>query len=71
MRPLPSVDLDSLQAIDASRERSDVCAAPAAAVVGEAEVAFSLARAYLDAFGHTNLSDILASLERYRERISR
>ena len=35
MSPLQSVDLRSKQPTDASVERSDVCAAPAAAVVGE------------------------------------
>jgi len=44
---------------------------PAAAVVAEAEVAFALARAYLDTFGRDTLPDILAALDRYRERISR
>lgn len=71
MRPLRSVDLDTHEVIDASKERSDVCAVPAAAVVAEAEVAFSLARAYLDSFGRDNLSDITAALGAYRERVKR
>jgi len=71
MRPLPSVDIDSHEAIDASRERSDVCAVPAAAVVGEAEVAFVLARAYMDKFGSDTLSDILAARDAYLARIAR
>lgn len=69
MRPLPSVDLDSGSAVDASKERSDVCAVPAAAVVAEAEVAFALARAYIAKFGGDALVDILAALHAYRERI--
>lgn len=71
MRPLPSVDLTTLEPTDASKERSDVCAVPAAAVVGEAEVAFALARAYLHAFGSTSLEDIKGALGRYRERVTR
>ena len=71
MRPLASVDIDSHEAIDASKERSDVCAVPAAAVVGEAEVAFVLARAYIDKFGGDALSDILAARDAYVARISR
>ena len=59
MTPLASVDLDTLEAIDASRERSDVCAVPAAAVVAEAEVAFVLAQAYLDKFGRDAIVDIV------------
>jgi chorismate synthase len=69
MRPLASVDIDTHEAVDASRERSDVCAVPAAAVVAEAEVAFPLVRAYLDTFGRDCLSDILAAVDRYRARI--
>lgn len=71
MRPLCSVDIETLEPVDASRERSDVCAVPAAAVVGEAEVAFVLARAYMDAFGRTSLPDILQAVERYRQRTAR
>jgi len=71
MRPLPSVDLDTLEPVDASKERSDVCAVPAAAVVGEAEVAFVLAQAYLEKFGSDCLEDILQAKDAYLTRISR
>ena len=65
------MDLDTLEAIDASRERSDVCAVPAAAVVAEAEVAFVLAQAYLDKFGRDAIVDIVRSRDAYLERIRR
>jgi len=71
MRPLPSIDLDTREAVDASRERSDVCAVPAAAVVAEAEVAFALAQAYVAKFGGDFVGDIAESVARYRERIER
>lgn len=71
MRPLASVDLDTLEAVDASKERSDVCAVPAAAVVAEAEIAFVLADAYLRKFGSDTLVDILASKDAYLARIAR
>lgn len=71
MRPLQSVDIDTLKQVDASRERSDVCAVPAAAVVAEAEAALVLADAYLDKFGRDDLADIVDSLDRYRARIRR
>ncbi len=71
MRPLPSIHLDTMEAVDASKERSDVCAVPAAAVVGEAEVAFALAAAYMDKFGGDCVPDMLDAIARYRERISR
>jgi chorismate synthase len=50
-RPLPSVDLDTREACSAHRERSDVCAVPALAVVAEHVVAWELARALLEVFG--------------------
>ena len=71
MRPLASVDLDTLEAVDASRERSDVCAVPAAAVVAEAEVALVLADAYTEKFGGDALGDLVAAREAYLARIAR
>jgi chorismate synthase len=69
-RPLPTVDIDTHEAVDANTERSDVCAVPAAAVVGEAEVAMVLADAYCRKFGGDSLDDLLAALVRYRARIA-
>jgi len=71
MRPLRSVDIVTHEAVDACKERSDVCAVPAAAVVAEAEVALVLADAYLDKFGRDALADISAALQAYRERLPR
>jgi chorismate synthase len=71
MKPLPTADLDTHEPVDASRERSDVCAVPAAAVVAEAEVAMVLADAYCAKFGGDCLDDMLAALVAYRERIRR
>lgn len=71
MRPLPSVDLDTLEAVDASKERSDVCAVPAAAVVAEAEVALVLADAVQEKFGADTLTDMLSARDAYVARISR
>jgi chorismate synthase len=69
MKPLASVDLETLEPVDASRERSDVCAVPAAAVVAEAEVALVLARAYLDKFGCDSMADIVQARDAYLERL--
>ena len=60
MKPLRSVDLKTMTESPAAIERSDVCAVPAAAVVGEAMVALTLADALLERFG----GDSLAALER-------
>ena len=48
MKPLRSVDLTTMTESPAAIERSDVCAVPAAAVVGEAMVALVLADALLE-----------------------
>jgi chorismate synthase len=69
MSPLRSVDLRSKAAADASVERSDVCAAPAAAVVGEAVVAFEIADAFLEKFGGDSLREIRRNYENYLEQI--
>lgn len=61
MKPLRSVDLTTLEEAPAAIERSDVCAVPAAAVVGEAMVAWVLADALLERFG----GDTLAQLRRH------
>jgi chorismate synthase len=60
MKPLRSVDLATMTESPAAIERSDVCAVPAAAVVGEAMVAFVLADALLERFG----ADSIAALDR-------
>jgi chorismate synthase len=70
MRPLHTVDLVTGEVADAARERSDVCAVPAAAVVAEAEVALVLADAYQDLLGRGPLQDMTRALEEYRKRIA-
>ncbi|MBN1192307.1 MAG: chorismate synthase [Coriobacteriia bacterium] len=70
MSPLPTIDISTGELAEAARERSDVCAVPAAAVVAEAEVALVLADAYQDLLGHGPLGDMLGALESYRKRIA-
>jgi chorismate synthase len=60
MKPLRSVDLSTMEEAGAAIERSDVCAVPAAAVVGEAMVALVLADALLEKFA----GDSVAALDR-------
>ena len=62
MKPLRSVDIRTMTDSPAAIERSDVCAVPAAAVVGEAMVAFVLADAFLEKFGGDSIDEI----ERHR-----
>ncbi|MBV24637.1 MAG: chorismate synthase [Gemmatimonadetes bacterium] len=62
---LPSVDMRDGSAKDAAVERSDVCAVPAAAVVGEAMVALVLADAFLEKFGGDAMSEVRRNFESY------
>jgi chorismate synthase len=68
-KPLRSVDIETLQPAEALRERTDSCTVPAAAVVGEAMVAFVLADTYRQKFGGDHIDDVRAALEHYRARI--
>ncbi len=68
MRPLDSVDMQSKKPVKAHVERSDVCAVPAASVIGEAIVALVLADAFLEKYGGDSIAEIA---ERYRRETSR
>lgn len=58
IHPLPSVHLDTGEAVSAHFERSDVCAVPAAGVVAEAMVRWVLAEALLEKLGGDSLSEL-------------
>lgn len=65
MTPKRSVDLKSKETFDACKERSDVCAVPAAGVVAEAALAYVLANAFLEKFGGDSLLEIRRNYEEY------
>ncbi|MDP2470025.1 MAG: chorismate synthase [Candidatus Palauibacterales bacterium] len=67
-RPLASVDVRTGTAAEAVRERSDVCAVPAAAVVGEAMVALVLADAAIEKFGGDSIAETRLNLEAFLAR---
>jgi chorismate synthase len=69
MRPLRSVDLETGEPADALVERSDVSAVEALAVVGEAAVAWELARAAREKFGGDAVGDFIGAWRAYLERI--
>lgn len=62
-RPLESINLETKQKQEASYERSDVCAVPAASVIVENVVAFEIAAAFIDKFGGDNLPEMKARYE--------
>ena len=63
--PLPSVDLDTGEPVQAHFERSDVCQAPPAGVIGEAMVALVLADAFMEKFGGDALPETRRNYEGY------
>jgi chorismate synthase len=69
MRPLRTVDLRTGEPGDAVRERSDVCAVPAAGVVAEAMVAVVLAGAVLEKLGGDSMTELLRNYRGYLEQI--
>jgi chorismate synthase len=69
MKPLRSVDLTTLTEAGAAIERSDVCAVPAAAVVGEAMVALTLADALVEKFGGDSVAELTRSVAAWNTEV--
>ena len=63
--PLRSVDLRTKEVVEAVVVRSDVCAVPAAGVIGEAMVAYVLADAFLEKFGGDAMAHIRRAYEQF------
>jgi len=70
MKPLKSVDVLTKQPEEAVVERSDVCAVPAAGVVGEAMIAMVVTDALLEKFSSDSLEELLAAINHYRSQLS-
>ncbi|HSM02668.1 MAG TPA: chorismate synthase [Acidimicrobiia bacterium] len=70
MRPSRSVDVATGEPAEAFRERSDVCAVPAAAVVGEQMMAFVIAGELARMFGGDTLDVFAAAVEAHRRRVA-
>lgn len=68
-KPLSSVDIETKQPTRAGYERSDVCALPAASVIGENVTALVLADAFLEKFGGDFLEEIRRRWMEYRRHI--
>ncbi|MBT9547151.1 MAG: chorismate synthase [Candidatus Sericytochromatia bacterium] len=67
MQPLKSVHSLSGEAVEAHIERSDTCAVPAAAVIGESLLALVLAEFVLEKFGGDSLAELLPRVALWRE----
>jgi chorismate synthase len=58
VKPLQAVDIKTKKMVQSRYERSDVCAVPAASVIGEAVIAPVLANALLEKFGGDSLREL-------------
>jgi len=69
-KPLMSVDINTKKPFSAAYERSDVCAVPAAAVVGEAMAALIIADAFLEKFGGDSRDEVARNYRSYLAYLS-
>lgn len=69
MSPIESVDLKTMKSVQARRERSDFTAVPACAVIGEAVLAWSLAKFFLEKFGGDSLEEICDNYDNYTKKL--
>lgn len=70
-KPLRSVDIETKHEIKAAYERSDVCALPAASVIGEALCAWVVADAFLEKMGGDFMSEIMERFKLYLSHIKK
>ncbi len=64
-KPLTTVDIATKEPVEAIKERADVCAVPAASVVGEAVTAIEIASAFLTKFGGDSVNETRRNYESY------
>lgn len=67
--PLQSVDIVTKKPVKATVQRADVCVVPAAGVIGEAVVAFEIARAMREKFGGDSLPEMKRNYSSYMDYV--
>jgi chorismate synthase len=70
-KPLHSVDINTKKPIKAAYERSDICAVPAAGVVGEAMTALVIADTFLEKFGGDSMVEVKRNYISYLSYLSK
>jgi len=68
-RTLQTADLKTKEPVKAAYERSDVCVAPAAGVIGEAMVALELAGGFLEKFGGDCMQEMRRNYDGYQKQL--
>ncbi|QGT98930.1 Chorismate synthase [Candidatus Syntrophocurvum alkaliphilum] len=66
-KPLTSVNISNWKEEKADIERSDICAVPAASIVGEAMLAFGITKAYIDKFGGDSIVEVEKNYYNYKD----
>jgi len=69
--PLRSVDIVNKKTFNAAYERSDVCAVPAASVVGEAVAAIVITDNFLEKFGGDSMEEVKGNYKGYLKQVER
>ncbi|MFZ3122951.1 MAG: chorismate synthase [Thermodesulfovibrionales bacterium] len=70
-KPLQSIDIVTKKQFRAAYERSDICAVPAAGVVGEAMTALVIADVFLEKFGGDSITEVKRNYQGYLEYLKR
>lgn len=63
IKPLRSVDIHTKEQKDAHKERTDACAVPAASIIAESMLCFTLADALLEKFGGDSMEQLHAHMK--------
>lgn len=70
-KPLRSVDIITKEPFEAAYERSDTCAVPAAAIIGEAMTALVIADALIEKFGGDSMEETKRNVTGYLEYLKK
>ncbi|MDP3804850.1 MAG: chorismate synthase [Candidatus Omnitrophota bacterium] len=69
LKPLASVNIKTKSPVKAAVERSDVCAVPAAGIVGEGSCAIEIANAMIEKFGGDSVAEMKRNFKGYLEQV--
>ncbi len=70
-RPLRSIDIVTKKTVEAAYERSDICAVPAASIIGEAMVALTIADVFLAKFGGDSMAEVRRNYDSYMAYVTK
>ena len=65
--PLPSVDINSGEIVEAQYNRSDICQVPPACVIGEAMLALCLSEVAIEKFGGDHIEEMISNFSSYQK----